>query len=60
MCTKSSKCVNKCIFPLVEDVSLVPEIDIKMILPPPAVYGATKRQNSYYSFEINFELLEIR
>jgi hypothetical protein len=45
---RSLKCVNKFIFPLVEDVSLVPEIYIKMILLPPAVYGATKRQNSYY------------
>jgi hypothetical protein len=43
---RSLKCVNKFIFPLVEDVSLVPEIYIKKILLPPAVYGATKRQNS--------------
>ncbi|KAK4871821.1 hypothetical protein RN001_015945 [Aquatica leii] len=43
-------------FPNNEDIAFTKKKDIKMILLKPINYGTTKRQNSYYSFEIKFNL----
>lgn len=53
---KSEKMEGNFYFPDVPDIATVAKRDIKMILPQPLNYGKTKRQNSYYSFEIKFNL----
>lgn len=57
---KSSKVKGKFVVPNVPDVSSVHIGDIKMILPNPKPCGGTKRQQSYYTFEIDFSLIHIQ
>lgn len=53
---KSTKVDVKSHFPQIQDIATVAKRDIKMILPNPVNDGTTKRQNSYFSFEIKFNL----
>lgn len=53
---KSSKVFGKLFLPPIPDISVVKLVDIKMILSQPIPSGSTSRQQSYISFEINFEL----
>lgn len=46
--------------PQIPDLASVAEIDIKMILPPALFTGTTKRQNSFYTFEIELSGLYLR
>lgn len=50
---KKNRFTQQFITPLEPDLALVSLSDIKIILPPPILTGATKRQNSYISFEVN-------
>lgn len=47
-------------FPNVSDIALIPVSDIKMLLPTPKLLGSTKRLQSFYKFELNFDLINIR
>lgn len=51
---------NKFIFPEIPDMSSVSVADVKMILPEPNKFGATKRQNSYLSFEVKFGNINVK
>lgn len=57
---KSTKFDGHFIFPTIPDVAIIPLNDIKMILPRPSLLGNTKRLQSYYKFEINFNHLNMR
>lgn len=57
---KSTKFEGHFKFPDVPDIGMVPIDDIKMILPTPSLLGKTKRLQSYYKFEINFNMLNMR
>lgn len=57
---KSSKVKGKFVVPNVPDMSSVSIGDIKMILLNPKPCGGTKRQQSYYTFEIDFSLINIQ
>lgn len=53
---RSSKIKNAFIFPTVPDIFVVDDKDIKMKLPNPVKHGQTKRQQSYLSFGVDFNL----
>ncbi|KAJ8964063.1 hypothetical protein NQ314_005146 [Rhamnusium bicolor] len=53
---KSTKIKNAFVFPAVPDVSEVDDCDIKMKLRNPQKHGQTKRQQSYISFGIEFNM----
>lgn len=57
---KSSKILDKFVYPTVPDICSVNEASIKMILPTPAPHKGTKRQASYYHFEVNFGNMDVR
>lgn len=57
---KHTKMVDKFVLPIVPHIVMIPESDIKMILPKPMEHGKTKRQTALLSFEIGFDNLEIR
>jgi hypothetical protein len=52
--------IDKFILPIVPDLSMVPENDVKMILPPPVEQGKTKRQTALLSFSIGFNNIDVR
>ena len=54
---KSVKTPSCFVFPIVEDCSIVSASDIKVKLPVPKSVGVTKRQNSFYKFDFDFENL---
>lgn len=57
---RHTKIANKFVLPEVPDIAVVPESDIKMILPKPNQHGRTKRQVDLISFEISFSSIEVR
>lgn len=56
----SEKMLGKFVLPNVPKIEVVEEGVIKMILPQPKFFGSTKRQQSHYSFEVEFGSIEIR
>jgi hypothetical protein len=57
---RSVKYENSFVFPLTDDISCLKKENIKFILPKPTHVGTTKRQKSFYKFEINFSTREVR
>lgn len=57
---KSSKIENHLCIPSIPDLASVSLKDVCSVLPSPNVLGATKRQQSYYSFPVNFSGINIR
>jgi hypothetical protein len=57
---KHTKMIDKFILPIVPDLSMVPENDVKMILPSPVEQGKTKRQTALLSFSIGFNNIDVR
>jgi hypothetical protein len=57
---RSAKYENSFVFPLTDDISCLKKENIKFILPKPTHVGTTKRQKSFYKFEINFSTREVR
>jgi hypothetical protein len=57
---RSVKYENSFVFPLTDDISCLKKENIKFILPKPTHVGTTKRQKSFYKFEINFSTIEVR
>lgn len=57
---KSEKVSGAFVFPNVPDLSFIENENIKMTLPKPTFFGQTKRQQSYFKFEIRFNNLDIR
>ncbi|GBL82243.1 hypothetical protein AVEN_184014-1 [Araneus ventricosus] len=57
------RCRNKMFgqfaFPNVKDISRVPETSIKVLLPTPRKLGCAKRRQSYMSFGVDSNLLNI-
>ncbi|KAF5300631.1 hypothetical protein FQA39_LY11092 [Lamprigera yunnana] len=57
---KSEKVSGDFVFPIVPDLSVIENENVKMTLPKPTLFGQTKRQQSHFKFEIRFNNLDIR
>lgn len=56
----SMKVKNSFLFPAVEDIAFINKNDIRSTLPPKINSGGTKRQQSYVTFGIKFDNINIR
>lgn len=57
---KSNKMMNTFHLPNVPDISKVSLSDIKMVLPQATLCGNTKRQQSFYKFNLDFSEIDLR
>ncbi|KAL1492165.1 hypothetical protein ABEB36_012651 [Hypothenemus hampei] len=57
---KNLKKENCFVRPTVDDISMITKNDIKLILPNPIQTGATKRQQSFLSFGLTFNSINLR